>query len=275
MTGHPPKFARPPVIETVLGAQFKQLPLKITHTGLFWEKIKNCFPNVEHHEPLEPLIESFDEPLATEGTRWKVFTRPELPRVWYLSEASHLGQQLIQLQSDHFLQNWRRGSVEEQDYPSYDDNKKDFIQSFGKFSEFVDEYGLGPVLANQCEVSYINHIPVEANLSFGEMAHKCFPMLNGQMSDPFLPATPERNSMKLSYSMGDKMGRLHLQTEPALTKSGGQRVLVFTLTARGAPEEPSLHGILRWFDLGHEWVVNGFRSFTSAVMHRHWQILGD
>jgi uncharacterized protein (TIGR04255 family) len=59
-----PKFDKPPVTEVVLGLAFKDLPLQVGHVGLFWQKVRDEFPNIEERPPLGLIIEG-DSPIAT------------------------------------------------------------------------------------------------------------------------------------------------------------------------------------------------------------------
>ena len=268
-----PKFRRPPVIETVLGVQFEPLhAMQITHFGLFWSRIKDRFPQVEHHPLLEPVRESFDKRLVQGGPRWRIAGRPEPPRVWYLSQENEQGQQLLQVQPDRFLQNWRRASLSSQDYPSYERNREDFAKSFREFVRFAEACSLGRVAPNQCEVTYVNHIPIDDDCGVGEMFRRCFPSLAGAHSDDFLPSSPERVAFKCSYPISDQRGRLHIDIKSAMDKRDRHEILVLVLTARGAPTSTDLDGVLDWFDLGHFWVVKGFKSFTTKVMHERWEV---
>ena len=195
-----------------------------------------------------------------------------MPRAWLLSNEDEQGQRLLQVQPDRFLQNWRRASLSSQYYPSYERNREDFVGSFREFAQFAEACSLGRVAPNQCEVTYVNHIPIDDGCGVGEMLRKCFPSLAGAHSDDFLPPSPERVAFKCSYPMQDQRGRLHIDVRPAIDKRSRQEMLRLMLTARGAPNSADLEDVLSWLDLAHRWVVNGFKSFTSDEMHQRWEI---
>ena len=104
-----PDFERPPVIEVALSVQFKRLEaLRSAHLGLLWAKFRpEGFPRTEDHAPLEPAFERFDPNLLRTqlGIEVRASDLPPLPRVWFLNEA---GSELIQIQRDRFVHNWRK-----------------------------------------------------------------------------------------------------------------------------------------------------------------------
>jgi uncharacterized protein (TIGR04255 family) len=247
--------------------------MQITHLGLFWDRIRRRFPHVEQHPALGPVKEVFDHSLIALGPTWLVSQQPEFPRAWFLSDESPEGQHLIQLQQDRFLGNWRRGSLDTQTYPSYSANRAEFEKALDDFTSFSKEQGLGEVSVNQCEVTYVNHIPVEEGLSYGQMFRRCFPSLSGEHSDDFLPKTPERSAYTCSYPIESRQGRLHIEVVPAVHKKTKSELIRLTLTARGSPASTNRENVIKWLDLGHDWVVNGFMSFTGREMHLRWGII--
>jgi hypothetical protein len=56
-----PSYLRPPVVETILGVQFKPLRgLQNAHLGAFWKTLGDEWPTVADAPPLEPQFERFD-----------------------------------------------------------------------------------------------------------------------------------------------------------------------------------------------------------------------
>lgn len=269
-----PEFRQPPVIETVLGVQFEPLTrLNIAHIGLYWNTIRQSYRLVEQRNALEPQIETFDSRATEAKLRWKISGQPELPRAWFISDASPSGQQLIQLQQDRFVQNWRRKSSLDQEYPRYRANSEQFRSAFESFLEFCRREQLGDVVPTQCEVTYVNHIwPLEGE-TIATLVHRCFNGLTCAPGDEFLPSVPESVHFGFSYELPDKRGRLRVSINPALSVPESRQFLDFRLTARGAPESPTMDEAMRWMDLGHHWVVCAFKSLTTPVMHKEWKLL--
>src|SRR5260370_42014704 len=102
-----PDFDNPPVVETVLSAQFERLTaLRTVHLGLFWQPGRSEFPNVEEHPALAAIFEQAGEPV-TQAVQLR-FQPPEtlpFPRLWLLNQR---GSELMQIQNDRFMKNWRK-----------------------------------------------------------------------------------------------------------------------------------------------------------------------
>jgi len=260
-----PKFRHPPVIETVLAVQFAPIQrFTAPYFGVFWNRIRAEYPRQETQRPLGQQMEHFGGPPGMPTVR--ITTVPPEPdaRCWFINDS---GTQLIQVQRDRFIRNWRRTSVE-QAYPSYDVLKPRFAEDWDGFCEFLASEKLGQPDANQCEVTYVNHIPQgEGWTTVGETQHVL--SLLASPSREFLPE-PEILTLNSRYVMPDKKGRLHVTLQPAVQRPDGLLVLQLTLTARGRPSSARREDILSWLDMGHEWVVRGFADITTAEMHTRW-----
>ncbi len=275
MTLGMPKFTMPPVVETLLAVQFEPLvKMRVTDYGLFWSKISEQFPIVQEHPPVPAVIEStLAQPIVINPMQWRIGGEFRLPRVWYrssLSLAGGNGERGIQLQNDRFMQNWMRPEQAAERYPSYEVNRADFLKYLGLFAAFVKERDLGTIVPNQCEVTYVNRIPIAggSNGVHGLFA-ECFPSLAARHSTDFLPET-DRIGYMASFPIAGGKGRLHVQIQGPVRLETGAVVIDFRLTARGAPVGTASHPIMDWLDLGREWVVKGFYGLTSAKMHEKW-----
>jgi uncharacterized protein (TIGR04255 family) len=263
-----PKYRRPPVIETVLGVQFSPLKsFSIPHFGLFWAAIRADYPMQEIKPPLGPVMERFGVPPPADARSLTFTSEPEA-RCWFIDAS---GTQLIQVQRDRFIRNWRKVTGSE-DYPSYEYLKPRFRTDWLRFLDFLEREEIDRPEVNQCEVTYINHISAEDlgdahKLVLGD-AHKVVHALS-PLSGAFLP-DPEMAHINVRYVMGDKSGRLHVNLQPAVRLEDSRVVLQLTLTARGTPSSSRIDDILLWFDAGHEWVVRGFTDFTKADLHVSW-----
>ena len=107
-----PEFSDPPVAEVALSLQFR--PLKefgAVHFGAIRSRFVDKFPKFEEHPPLERAVEVFGEgPGQSQSPKIEFVSRLPLPRVWFLTED---GGQLIQIQRDRFVHNWRKSGEEE------------------------------------------------------------------------------------------------------------------------------------------------------------------
>lgn len=98
-----PDYDNPPLTEVVCGILFQNLESFLTpHVGLLWEKFKLDYPYCQEVAPLAPAIEQFGESLDVE---FDLIDIPPLPRVWFLNEN---GSEIIQIQRDRFLHNWKK-----------------------------------------------------------------------------------------------------------------------------------------------------------------------
>lgn len=252
-------FENPPVTETVLGIQFDPIEkLSAPIYGLYYSKIRAEYPDFEVHHPLSSIVERFDKAPS-------IITLKEAPdvRCWFLEKD---GNRLLQVQKDRFIQNWRK--VKEEDkYPRYNSLKPLFEKEWLHFCQFLKEEGLPAPEVNQCEVSYINHLEIGKGWqAFGEI-DKITKFWSG--SGNFLPML-ERISMSLRYLMPENQGRLHIVLRPVIRPVDSKEVFQIELTARGTPSSSDIKDILRWLDLGREWVLKGFNDFTTNELHQLW-----
>lgn len=259
-------YNKPPVIETVLSIQFAPIQgLSIPHLGLYWAKIRQNYPHAEIRPPLGQTKEEF-----TSRTRKRadlgleMVTEPSL-RCWFTHSDMN---QLIQVQKDRFIYNWKK-SKETETYPRYEKIKERCLLEWEYFIAFLHEEGLSRPEANQCEVTYVNHIEYEQGWrTFGEL-NKVIAPWSGECSGKFLPA-PESVGINASYVLRNNEGRLYISMEPVIRANDAKEVLQLTLTARGGPSSSTTEDIFRWLDLGREWVVEGFTDFTTTAFHNRW-----
>jgi uncharacterized protein (TIGR04255 family) len=179
---------------------------------------------------------------------------------------------LIQVQQDRFVHNWRKiGKGEE--YPRYERIREMFKAELGTFYQFLADEQLGDLIPNQCEVTYVNQIVSgrgwERYGQLGEMVT----LWTNHYSDTFLPE-PEEVHLAVRYlipdSVGNPMGRLLINVEPARRVADSTPMLVLQLTARGKPDDGGIDDVLKFFDVGREWIVRGFASMTSPQAHKIW-----
>jgi uncharacterized protein (TIGR04255 family) len=262
-----PEFERPPLDEVAIGVQFE--PLKefhAAHLGLYWSRIRAKYPLTEDQAPLAHLVESAEPRPVPPGGLVSFQSFPPVPRCWFLDKSKN---QLIQVQQDRFLRNWRQ--LEGTDpYPRYSYLAQEFKQEWEGFLAFVHDEQLGQPSANQCELTYVNNINGrESWRDFSEVA-KLFSLLKEPKESKFLP-TPEMLGWETRYKLPGGRGRLHVQMNPAFRSRDLKLTLSLTLTARGAPAGGSPDQIMAWFDLAHEWVVNAFNDLTEPELHEIWK----
>lgn len=264
-----PDFDHPPLTEVVLGVQFEPIPGFLSaHAGLLWQRFRDEFPEIDEKPPLVPIIERFGGKMPKHPVELRITEVQEPTRHWFLSST---GDQLIQVQRDRLLHNWRKQG-EGAAYPRYPSIRSAFKRELAVFQVFLDEQGWGLLQPNQCEITYVNHIlPTEAWERHGQMG-EILTVFEGAYSDDGL-GEPEDAKLSLRYTMqeeGSPKGRLHITAAPGYRRSDQQPLVNLQLTARGQPSGEDIDGILAFLDCGREWIVRGFTSITTPKMHRLW-----
>lgn len=272
-----PRFDRPPVVEVALSVQFESLSkLHAAAMGLFWGKFRDRFPNVEQHPPVQHQVERKGARRQLESKLEFVFKAgaEPTPRLWMVNDAS---SELLQLQSDRFVRNWRRYHDQTLPYPHYAEHiRPSFKRDFGVFEEFVQTQSLGSLTVDQCEVTYINHItPAGVWKTHGDL-HRVF---RGWSSKYYEGLPADGVNIKAYHEIQDESGEfaghLYLQIDSAFTapKSSEEQatpVFVMQLVARGRPLGKGTKGAFRFLDLGRSTIVNAFANMTTERMHVAW-----
>lgn len=266
-----PDYANPPVIEVALSIQFERLTkLRAAYLGLLWQEYRANFPKTEEHPPRDPVVESFGA-FTPPQIRVEVQTVMPVPRVWFVNQP---GTQLIQVQQDCFVHNWRKVGISTEVYPRYESIRRTFQDELETFERFLEREELGRITPFQAEITYVNHIIAGDGWQELGQIDRIFSPWSGQHSDDFLPR-PEQARIAVGYLMrksgGEPVGRLHVDLVPAVDVKTQTPMVVLTLTARGKPTGPGMEGALRFLDVGREWIVRGFASITTTLMDDVWR----
>jgi uncharacterized protein (TIGR04255 family) len=254
-----------------LSVQFSSLPgLRPPSLFLFWsDALRAEFPTVEEHPTLPPVFERFDHTPSQPEIRLEMLHGAPPRRLWFINDA---GTELVQVQHDRFIFNWRK--IGEEPYPRYEQVREGFLKHYERLASFVQQQELGEISPNQCEVTYVNHITSGSQWKSHGDAANVFSFWRKRFSDTFLPK-PASGRAALEFLIpsldSTPRGRLHVSTEPAFGVEKDDPVFVFTLTARGAPVSDGPNGAMQFLNLGREWVVRGFTSLTTERMHREWK----
>ncbi|MCY4041028.1 MAG: TIGR04255 family protein [Gammaproteobacteria bacterium] len=265
-----PDFESPPLTEVLISVQFDPLPgLQVPQIGLFWSKIRDRFPHTEQHAPVDPVNERFGPP-APPQIQVALSQLPPMLRTWFLNDD---GSELIQIQADRFMHNWRKVEIQDA-YPRYEYVRSQFVRGISEFCGFLEEEEIGSIRPTQCEVSYINHIePNEIWKSHSRIGE----VISAWNPSKLEEASPDIESVgivmqQLIIDEGSKpVGRLHISAQPAYRTNSREPLIVLSLTARGAPAEPTIEGILEFADRGRDEIVRGFASVTTPTMHKYWR----
>lgn len=265
-------FDSPPVTEVVLGVQFNSLERFLSpHLGIVWNEFKEGFPLVEEHPYFPPAFETFGTPAAfmIPSVNFQILTRPEMLRVHFLNQQK---TQLLQVQRDRFLHNWRKvGSGDT--YPRFEGMIETFEFGFRKFADAIDREELGSVVPNQCEVSYFNQIPIPDSETIWSKLASTFPHCAGSATIEGL-GPPEDARFAMRYIIraadGNALGRVAVAAEPA-RRADGVTIIQFTLTARGKPATADMKGVVEFLKNGRVLLNRVFKKLTSAEMQKQWR----
>jgi uncharacterized protein (TIGR04255 family) len=265
-----PDFENPPVVEVALSVQFERLTdLHAAHLGLLWSQFKDRFPRTEEHPPREAVIEQFGV-FSPRRVKVQLQTVMPVPRVWFLNEQS---TEIIQLQPDCFVHNWRKMGAPTQIYPRYESIRQTFSEELRVFLRFVEQERIGQVTPTQCEVTYVNHIVAGKGWDNLGQVDRVFAPWSGSYSDTFLQS-PEEARAAIRFLIpgdgGEPVGRLRIELSPNVEVKTQRPVFVLTLTARGRPGGSQIDDVLAFLDTGREWIVRGFASVTTPNMHHAW-----
>ncbi len=249
-------FENPPVVETVLGVFFAPLsgygPL---HQGIFWERVRSRYPRYE----LMPAIGEVEVRLGPQGLQ------ASPPRSLLIDGSN---AQLVQLQSNAFLRNWRKVPGVP-GYIHYDVMRPSFERDWTEFLNFLGDERVGSPELFEGHVSYINQFV----RGFEWESYDDFRRILTGLA-PFHRSEIISNLKLLSfhevYELKDGSGRLEVTAQPAIRPVDGKEILQLTITAAGKPRSNSTNDVMAWLDSGHAAVVGTFVEVTSDEAHKMW-----
>jgi uncharacterized protein (TIGR04255 family) len=260
-------FSRSPLDEVVLGIQLQEeLGDEAFALADFWPRIRKDFPKLDRQPPLPAVTESFEAPTEAQPTV-EFVTAPIPARYWFISQDE---QQLLQLQPDRFLLNWRKRQPTDT-YPRYRVLRDQFRARIQELSEAAEGTAERVFAPSWCEISYINHVGPRG-------VQERQPLSDVLRLIETLPLSalgaPEDTQLQQRYIVsdpsGDPLGRVYLSVAPALRKDDGSPIYVLTLLARLAPPSTDVDAVMATFDQARRLAVETFRDVTTPEMHEAW-----
>jgi len=250
------KFKNPPIHELVIGARFDPplLTLRSEHIGLLWQELREDFPTVQQHPPLGQPDVSADEFLP-------------MPRFWLLSEEQ---DNLIQVQKNGFMLNWRKGVSS---HPHFSGLKPEFDRYFDTFAAFAHEYVTDSELKiSQCELTYLDVIrPCDYWGGPADTARliPSFATLGCEAED----GTVSSFNCSYDYRISpDLILQVAVRT-PGQENAPDIPVLVLELSARGQVGGIPKSETDEWYDRAHDTIVDYcLRMTDDEIQRKHWAI---
>jgi len=261
-----PEFDRPPVVETVLGAQFEGLPdLSPPLVGWFWRQhLPGQWPVARLANPIADQVERFDELKWQKHVLELKLVPPQ--SAWRVQIESADEQRLVQVQNTRFHFNWRKRNG---DYPSFRKLLPEFKERFFQFCDFIKTNQGREPRVTQWEITYVNHILKDdlwnSPADWATVVPNFFIPLQYAGDQVFDGFDGEWHKV-----LGDKLGRIHISLKHAkIGAPDGPEALVLQLTARG-PIKPTL-SLVDGLEIGHNAIVNTFAGMTSESAHKIWK----
>jgi uncharacterized protein (TIGR04255 family) len=266
-----PDFTAPPLNEVILSIQFATLDnLKSAHIGILWERFRSDYPTVTEQAPIQTQFETFGIPSQAPALmQFQTLLSPPMPRYWF----EHPGRpDLLQIQHDRILHNWRQQSGNSRVYPRYEPVKKVFEREIDIFERWLSDEKIGELRPNQCEVTYINFIGLPEGTTLNNCMDRITPMWRTKFSE-VPPNELERVRVESAFlfSQGESpAGRVYANFVPAFLQSDRSPIIRLEITARGRPKGETIADALSFLDVEREQVVRTFAAITTPEMHKLW-----
>jgi len=267
-----PRFKKPPVVETVLGIQFKPLPgFGNWRLGAFFADLdQEQWPHVSEAPALRLQHEVFGDQRVIE-TGFRVEMVPQAPMRLKIQDRDR--ERMMQVQNGRFHYNWLT-TEQKRPYPSYREVRPEFDTAWQRYQAFLGQQDLGPVVPDQWEVTYLNHIPKGTVWETAADWSSLFRPLLGP-ADELQIAKLENVSGDWRFEIQPQRGRLHIELRQGFLPDADRReILVLKLTARGPIEERGL-SLGDGLNLGRETIVRTFWEITSEQAHEYWEFRDD
>ncbi|MFI6282097.1 TIGR04255 family protein [Streptomyces sp. NPDC050988] len=262
MTGLP-DFARPPVVEVACGVKFRKVPeLHGLRIAPLYEMWKSELPVIDE-QPTLPSIEA-----GPAGSSPKIlvdFPSLRQTRYWFQSES---GSDLVQLQPDRLIVNWRSCGNGE-DYPRFEYVLNNLSRRVADLSRFIEENFRSKLEILHVELSYVNSLRARGSdkWDLGELFHTWPDFATHHLG------RPANSQMTFDFPIESaRTGRdffLRASIEPGEVNDETPGTFL-TMTAQGRPSGISAEAALESIDEAHDHLVRSFAEITTETAHERW-----
>jgi uncharacterized protein (TIGR04255 family) len=223
--------------------------------GLYWTLIRSEYPFSLTAPPLPSIHPG---PLE--------FVDPNLIRCRFVDKSDN---NLIQLQPNWFLRNWRKVKGDEV-YPRYSTLRASLEEEWTRFVHFLTECKIEQPQQVYCEATYLNVIePPDESRGVADLP-QIVSLFSEQKSGALLSNLNTIN-LVTEYVSQVMEGSLRITLNPAIRARDNKTVIQLNLTVRGKPKSQSTNDILVWMDSARDWIVRSFTEFTTPKMHKIWR----
>lgn len=267
-----PSFGSPPIDEVAIAVQFQGIDHFSLAYGAFYERVRQHLPTYEEHEPIAVQFETFGR--SQEAGPEISLESISLRRGWYISADGH---ELVQLQPNRFVQNWRRLSGVGC-YPRFPAIFEQFCENLSILKEVLADLRLEKPLINQADVNYFNNIELLDGEDYPAAFQRVFgwPEVRGltnELGGFRLEAEACSLNLAIKVYSPDSVtpcARLVATALPAETDSG-KKIVRFQLRFRGPPPHIENNGLEEFLLIGRGAIVKSFTDLTSAQCHTIWE----
>lgn len=261
---HLPDFNSPPLAEVAMSVQF---PVPSHYRNIYaqevWALFADRFPEVQEQPYIPPSFEVFGG-LLQPAFQFNFSAVLPPVRYWFVHPEK---AEIIQFQPDRFIHNWRK--IGDKQYPRYDQIAESYIKDLEKLASHYSEKSWGEIAPNQCELTYVNHLPLIDPA--GRPVPRAFYLKSIDMSlGEQLSEVAIKAQVIMRGTKGEPVGRLSIDATVVADKRG-KPLMLLTLIARGAPAEPSISAAYDFLSDARDLIVTTFTQVTSDPAHALWE----
>jgi hypothetical protein len=233
--------------------------LRASHYGLFWNQIREEFPETEDQPPLIRPEEAFSMAIQP---------RYPLPRCWYVHRDRNL---LIQLQGNRIWLNWRRLGSSSQ-YPRFPALLDIFQRISSQLAEFFRVANVGLLMPVSFDLTYVNHIPLGAICPSYDRVGNFMRDVAWRRRDSKLPV-PEGIAWTGTFAVEGI--RLAAELKTGKEQVGELRPLYVLELRATSPNllvaERLADSNFEWYTHAHGILLDAFDDLTTPeARHEHW-----
>ena len=248
-------YENPPIDEIVCGIRFNPIKqLQSGHFGILWQKFRHDFPMTEDQNLVGPVSE---EDLGSPG-------KPPLPRIWFIHGNEN---ELIQVQRNRFLHNWRKRRSEDE-YPGYEKVVENFEKYLSHFEEFLLEENFGNLVAREYELTYIDIIPKGHGWENSGDLVKVFPNLLSLTKQSVLLNGVQGINWQTIFGLPNNLGQLIVSIRNAQRIPDNQQIIYIESKAVSSGSYKPIRG---WFNTAHNTIGEFFSNLVSKeIQEKFW-----